>query len=130
MWLEDIRDIGREHLLIFDFSALSPTAPQYQVRLFGTNEQYFNPSRSASSQSPVPIDFPSAVEITFNNCNVPPISKGVKKQVGSTPPVNLGATKTASGNSALILIPGRANRLEVHYSNTERVSSVYCPPTL
>lgn len=92
----------------------SKTNPQYQVRLFCTNEEYFNPSRSASAQQPAPIDFPGTCEIKLNNLNVVANTKGIKKQAGTAPPVNLS-------QAALTLASEVLNKVEVIYVNTEKV---------
>lgn len=104
----------------------SPANPQYQVRLYCTNEDYFNPHRASSSQSPAPIDFPATCEIKLNYINVPANTKGIKKQVGTASPVDL-----AKGGK-LDITAGAINRLEVIYVNTEktptRVGILICRP--
>lgn len=57
-------------------------------------------------------------EIKLNNVTVPVNTKGIKKQPGTTPPVNLSAKR---GPTAAIG-PGQLNRVELIYTNTERVS--------
>ncbi|ORY59876.1 PINIT domain-domain-containing protein [Leucosporidium creatinivorum] len=98
-------------------SKASPANPQYQVRLYCTNEDYFNPHRPSSSQVPAPIDFPATCEIKLNYFNVPANTKGIKKQVGTASPVDL-----AKGNK-LDISAGAINRLEVIYVNTEKQST-------
>ena len=96
----------------------SPTNPQYQVRLFCTNEEYFNPSRTASAQQPAPMDFPGTCEVKLNAQNVVANTKGIKKQAGTAPPVNLSQV-----GDALNLAPSTLNKVEVVYVNTEKVRS-------
>lgn len=91
----------------------SPSNPQYQVRLYSTNEDYYQPSRPTSHQSPAPTDFPPTCEIKLNNHPVAGNTKGIKKMVGSAPPVNLSA------GTGLNLGEAAYNRVEVVYVNTE-----------
>lgn len=95
----------------------STANPQYQVRLYCTNEDYFNPHRTSSSQVPAPIDFPATCEIKLNYINVPANTKGIKKQVGTASPVDL-----AKGGK-LDITAGAINRLEVIYVNTEKAQT-------
>lgn len=48
--------------------------------------------------------------------------KGIKKQIGTSPPADLSSTKALSGGLALSLTPGYINRLEIVYGSTEKVS--------
>lgn len=101
-------------------SKAMPTGPQYQVRLYSTNEEYFNIARAAAGQNPAPIDFPATVEVRLNNHPVTANMKGIKKSVGTAPPVDLTATKGMNGVLAMSLGAGATNRIEINYSNTER----------
>lgn len=90
--------------------------------MFCTHEDHHNPSRSVNAQLPAPIDFPSSCEIKLNGFPVP-FSKGIKKQAGTAPPVDLSTVdRGADKSKALSLAPGTLNKVEVVYVNTEKVS--------
>jgi E3 SUMO-protein ligase PIAS1 len=88
--------------------------------LFCTNEDFYNPSRVNSAQQPAPIDFPGTCEIKLNDEPVNANTKGIKKQAGTAPPVDLG-----KAGSALSLSPDTLNKVEMVYVNTEKVSPVW-----
>lgn len=98
----------------------SPNNPQYRVYLFCTSEDYYNPNRPSSVQALAPIDFPAVCEIKINNAAVTANTKGIKKQAGTAPPVDLGK---AGAGQALLLHPNAMNRVDITYLNTEKVSS-------
>lgn len=91
------------------------------MRLFSTNEEHFNPSRSSAAQNPVPIDFPGTVEVRLNNVIVTANLKGIKKQIGTAAPADLSSVKAGGGALALSLGPNQVNRIEINYSNTDKV---------
>lgn len=95
-------------------SKTSTGNPQYQVRLFCTSEDYFNPARSSAIQQPAPIDFPGTCEIKLNSHPVTANTKGIKKQPGTAPPADL------SKGSGLNLAQAVLNRIEIVYVNTEK----------
>jgi hypothetical protein len=74
-------------------------------------------SRPANSQQPAPIDFPATSEVKLNGVNVIANMKGIKKKIGSAPPVDL--TNVGKG-TALNLSHGQ-NRVECIYVNTDKV---------
>lgn len=113
----------------FSYSSLlraSPLNPQYQVRLFSTSETHYNTSRSAASQSPAYTEYPEVCEIKLNQYPVPSNTKGVKKKLGSAPPVDLGKAPSLNGAFALSLTAGSVNRSEIVYMKTDKVSFLLC----
>ncbi|GAA5923708.1 uncharacterized protein JCM15063_003737 [Sporobolomyces koalae] len=96
----------------------SPSNPQYEVRLYCTSDNNYSIGRPHASQFPAPIEFPQICEIKLNNVLVNANTKGIKKQPGTTPPVNLSSKKGPSVMTA----PGQLNRVEVAYSNTDRTT--------
>ncbi|BGP12118.1 hypothetical protein JCM10213_004683 [Rhodosporidiobolus nylandii] len=95
----------------------SPSNPQYQLRLYCTSDTNWNLSRPAANQFPAPIEFPPTAEIKLNGVVVPANVKGIKKQPGTTPPVNLSAKTGPAVN------PSQAGvqKVEIAYVQTERV---------
>lgn len=70
----------------------------------------------ASAQLPAYIDFPGTCEIKINGETVNANTKGIKKQPGTAPPVDLGKP-----GSALSLAVEVINKIEMVYVNTEKV---------
>lgn len=64
------------------------------------------------------MDFPGTCEVKLNAQNVVANTKGIKKQAGTAPPVNLSQV-----GDALNLAPSTLNKVEVVYVNTEKVRS-------
>ncbi|GAA6044234.1 hypothetical protein JCM8097_005284, partial [Rhodosporidiobolus ruineniae] len=95
----------------------SPANPQYQVRLYCTSDTNWNTARATSNQFPAPIEFPMTAEVKLNSLIVSANTKGIKKQPGTAPPVNLSAVKGPSVN----LAAGATNRVEVAYASTDKV---------
>lgn len=95
----------------------SAASPQYQVRLFSCSEDFYNPARPHDHPAGAPIDFPTTCEIKLNHQPVTANTKGIKKQVGTAPPVDL--SRVGNG-SALSLAPGVVNKVEVVYVNSEK----------
>ncbi|KAK4693669.1 hypothetical protein P7C70_g8883, partial [Phenoliferia sp. Uapishka_3] len=101
-------------------SRSSPASAQYQLRLFSTSEDYYNVVRPSDNSygAGAPIDFPGTCEsIKLNSFIVTANTKGIKKKLGSAPPVDLSG---AQGGTALKLQSGVVNKVEVVYSNTEK----------
>ncbi|SCV68046.1 BQ2448_167 [Microbotryum intermedium] len=94
-------------------------AKPYQVRLYCTTEDHYNPSRPTSLQPAAPIEFPGVCEIKLNHINIVANTKGIKKQAGTAPPVDLMKGGALSYQSA-----GGVNRLEIIYINTDKRHSV------
>ncbi|GJN91907.1 hypothetical protein Rhopal_004932-T1 [Rhodotorula paludigena] len=95
----------------------SPSNPQYQVRLYCTSDTNYNPLRpSAGTQYPAPVEFPLTCEIKLNGVTVNANTKGIKKQPGTAPPVNL----SGKAGAAVALTAGAMNRIEFIYINTEK----------
>jgi hypothetical protein len=101
---------------LVSFRSTDPTSQQYQVRLFCTSDTNWNVSRPAANQFPAPIEFPASAEIKLNGAVVPANVKGIKKQPGTAPPVNLSAAKGPS-----VILSGAVNRVEVNYVTTDKV---------
>ncbi|CDR47556.1 RHTO0S14e05204g1_1 [Rhodotorula toruloides] len=100
----------------------SPSNPQYQVRLYCTSDVNWNLHRPTANQFPAPIEFPGTCEIKLNGVTVPANTKGIKKQPGTAPPVNLSAGKGAT----VLTTAGSTNRVEVIYINTEKLYFLVC----
>ncbi|GAA5910532.1 uncharacterized protein JCM6883_003203 [Sporobolomyces salmoneus] len=96
----------------------SPANPQYEVRLYCTSDNNYSIGRPHASQFPAPIEFPGLSEIKLNNVTINVNTKGIKKQPGTTPPVNLSSKK----GPTVAIGPGQLNRVEVIYTNTERTT--------
>ncbi|BGP36123.1 E3 SUMO-protein ligase pli1 [Rhodotorula kratochvilovae] len=94
----------------------SPANAQYQVRLYCTSDTNYNQLRAQANQFPAPVEFPATCEIKLNGVTLNANTKGIKKQPGTAPPVNL-SPKTGP---AVVLTAGAANRVEVIYINTEK----------
>ncbi|SGY96952.1 BQ5605_C035g11371 [Microbotryum silenes-dioicae] len=94
-------------------------AKPYQVRLYCTTEDHYNPSRPTNLQLAAPIEFPGVCEIKLNHTNIVANTKGIKKQAGTAPPVDLMKGGALSYQSA-----GGVNRLEIVYINTDKRHSV------
>lgn len=96
----------------------SKTNPQYQVRLYCTSDTNYNSIRPQAHQFPAPIEFPAACEVKLNGLTVPANTKGIKKQPGTAPPVNLSGPKApaiqTSGGSGY-------NSVDLIYTNTDKV---------
>ncbi|GAA5917532.1 hypothetical protein JCM8208_001582 [Rhodotorula glutinis] len=95
----------------------SPANPQYQVRLYCTSDTNYNQLRSHVNQFPAPVEYPGVCEIKINGVTIVANTKGIKKQPGTAPPVNLSPKQ----GTAIALTPGVPNRAEVHYINTDKV---------
>jgi len=95
----------------------SPNNPQYEVRLYCTSDNNYSIGRPHASQFPAPIEFPQTCEIKLNGVTVNANTKGIKKQPGTTPPVNLSSKK----GPTVQIGPGQLNKIEVIYTNTEKV---------
>ncbi|GAA5871066.1 hypothetical protein JCM8547_005348 [Rhodosporidiobolus lusitaniae] len=95
----------------------SPSNPQYQVRLYCTSDSNWSLTRQAAYQFPAPIEFPPSAEIRLNGVTLAANVKGIKKQPGTAPPVDL----TGAKEKAINLAAGAYNRVEVAYINTEKV---------
>ncbi|GAA5857975.1 hypothetical protein JCM9279_005132 [Rhodotorula babjevae] len=95
----------------------SPSNPQWQVRLYCTSDTNYNQLRSHVNQFPAPVEYPGVCEIKINGVTIAANTKGIKKQPGTAPPVNL----SPKAGTALSLAPGAPNRAEVHYINTDKV---------
>ncbi|GAA5871191.1 hypothetical protein JCM1840_000138 [Sporobolomyces johnsonii] len=95
----------------------SPSNPQYEVRLYCTSDANYNAGRGTASQFPAPIEFPATCEVKLNGQPVQANTKGIKKQPGTAPPVNLSSKKGVSVNMS----PGSLNKVEVIYVNTEKL---------
>ncbi|BGP21135.1 zinc finger, MIZ-type protein [Rhodotorula toruloides] len=100
----------------------SPSNLQYQVRLYCTSDVNWNLHRPTANQFPAPIEFPGTCEIKLNGVTVPANTKGIKKQPGTTPPVNLSSGKGAT----VLTTAGSTNRVEVIYINTEKLYFLVC----
>ncbi|BGO98903.1 E3 SUMO-protein ligase pli1 [Rhodotorula toruloides] len=100
----------------------SPSNPQYQVRLYCTSDVNWNLHRPTANQFPAPIEFPGTCEIKLNGVTVPANTKGIKKQPGTAPPVNLSSGKGAT----VLTTAGSTNRVEVIYINTEKLYFLVC----
>ncbi|GAA5979879.1 hypothetical protein JCM11641_007574 [Rhodosporidiobolus odoratus] len=92
---------------------------QWQVRLYCTSDTNWNTSRPSSNQFPAPIEFPPTAEIKLNAVVLGANVKGIKKQPGTTPPVNLSGP--VGKGPTVNLAGGGMNRVEVSYINTEKV---------
>ncbi|GAA5956340.1 hypothetical protein JCM3765_005633 [Sporobolomyces pararoseus] len=92
--------------------------PQYEVRLYCTSDNNYSIGRPHASQFPAPIEFPQTSEIKLNNVTINVNTKGIKKQPGTTPPVNLSSKKGPTVNTG----PGQLNKVELIYANTERTT--------
>ncbi|KAM0745925.1 hypothetical protein T439DRAFT_360878 [Meredithblackwellia eburnea MCA 4105] len=112
--------LGERERMLLQTARSTPTAPQYQVRLYSTSDEYFDPTRPHINHSPssagAPVDFPPTCEIKLNGTLVPANTKGIKKQAGTAPPADLGK----NGSTALDLGAGATNRVEVVYVNTDK----------
>ncbi|KAM0791998.1 hypothetical protein ACM66B_007109 [Microbotryomycetes sp. NB124-2] len=95
----------------------SPSNPQWQLRLYCTNETFYHPQRGPTNQLPAPIDFPTTCEVKLNHFNVGANTKGIRNQVGTAPPANL------SKSDRLQLGAHVSNRIEMIYVNTEKLPS-------
>ncbi|GAA6021539.1 hypothetical protein JCM11491_006479 [Sporobolomyces phaffii] len=96
----------------------SPDNPQFEVRLYCTSDNNYAIGRPHASQFPAPIEFPQASEIKLNNVTVNANTKGIKKQPGTTPPVNLSSKK----GPTVLTGPGQLNKVEIIYTNTDRTT--------
>ena len=95
----------------------APSNPQWQVRLYCTSDTNYNQLRSHVNQFPAPVEYPAVCEIKINGVTIVANTKGIKKQPGTAPPVNL----SPKAGTAISLAPGVPNRAEVHYINTDKV---------
>ncbi|GAA5931720.1 hypothetical protein JCM1841_003400 [Sporobolomyces salmonicolor] len=95
----------------------SPSNPQYEVRLYCTSDANYNAGRVTASQFPAPIEFPATCEVKLNGQPVQANTKGIKKQPGTAPPVNLSSKKGVSVSTS----PGSINKVDVIYVNTEKL---------
>ncbi|GAA5876930.1 hypothetical protein JCM3774_000542 [Rhodotorula dairenensis] len=93
------------------------TNPQYQVRLYCTSDTNYNQVRPQATQFPAPIEFPAACEVKLNGSLVPANTKGIKKQPGTAPPVNLSGAK----GPAVPTTTGTTITVDLVYTNTEKV---------
>ncbi|GAA5828078.1 hypothetical protein JCM11251_005720 [Rhodosporidiobolus azoricus] len=100
----------------------SKANPQYQVRVYCTSDQFFTGGRPLQNQFPAPIEFPPSAEIKLNSAIVPANVKGIKKQPGTAPPVNLSGAKGVTLNMGA----ATTNRVEVAYVSTEKVYYLVC----
>ncbi|GAA5893200.1 hypothetical protein JCM6882_003911 [Rhodosporidiobolus microsporus] len=100
----------------------SKSNPQYQVRIYCTSDQFFSGGRPLANQFPAPIEFPPSAEIKLNGAVVAANVKGIKKQPGTAPPVNLSATKGPMVNVGA----ATTNRVEMAYVSTEKVYYLVC----
>ncbi|KWU42583.1 zf-MIZ-domain-containing protein, partial [Rhodotorula sp. JG-1b] len=91
---------------------------QYQVRLYCTSDTNYNQIRPQAHQFPAPIEFPAACEVKLNNVLVPANTKGIKKQPGTAPPVNLSGTK---GPAVSTTSSDVTHTVDLIYTNTEKV---------
>ncbi|GAA6020304.1 hypothetical protein JCM10207_003219 [Rhodosporidiobolus poonsookiae] len=103
---------------LLDKAKQSPANAQYQVRLYCTSDTNWNVARPASNQFPAPIEFPPSAELRLNGVQVQANIKGIKKQPGTAPPVNLSEKKKMP---AVNTAPGALNKVELVYTNTEKV---------
>lgn len=101
----------------------SPSNPQYQVRLYCTSDVNWSMQRPTANQFPAPIEFPGTCEIKLNGVTVPANTKGIKKQPGTAPPVNLSSGK---GGATVLTTAGSTNKVEVIYINTEKLYFLVC----
>jgi len=86
--------------------------------LFCTSEDYYTPNRPTAAQPVAPIDFPAVCEIKINGHAVTANTKGIKKQAGTAPPVDLGK---AGAGQALQLNGTGLNKVDITYLNTDKV---------
>ncbi|GAA5825637.1 hypothetical protein JCM3770_001175 [Rhodotorula araucariae] len=89
---------------------------QYQVRLYCTSDTNYNQLRAQANQFPAPVEFPATCEIKLNGVTLNANTKGIKKQPGTAPPVNL----SPKAGPAIVLTAGASNRVELIYINTEK----------
>lgn len=94
------------------------TNAQYQVRLYCTSDTNYNQIRPQAHQFPAPIEFPAACEVKLNNKLVPANTKGIKKQPGTAPPVNLSDTKEPA---VPMTSSDVTHVVDLIYTNTEKV---------
>ena len=107
--------------------------PQYQLRLFCTTDDYYNPPHfghgryipgGIQPRGAAPVEFPTACEAKINGQTIGANKlKGIKKREGSTAPPDLDV-KVGASSGALDLRLGYTNRLELIYVNTERIHKV------
>ncbi|KAL8276122.1 hypothetical protein RQP46_011471 [Phenoliferia psychrophenolica] len=111
--------LGADQCTLLQQSKASSSNPQYQVRLFSTSEDYYNIARPHDNAASLgaPVDFPATCEIKLNQTPVTANTKGIKKQVGTAPPVDL--SRVGNGTS-LNLGLGQVNKVEIVYVNTEK----------
>ena len=83
------------------------------MRLFSTSEDHYNIARPHDNASSfgAPVDFPSTCEIKLNQIPLTANTKGIKKKVGTAPPVSL---------SIAALNPNGVNKVEIVYVSTEK----------
>lgn len=91
---------------------------QYQVRLYCTSDTNYNQIRPQAHQFPAPIEFPAACEVKLNNVLVPANTKGIKKQPGTAPPVNLSGAK---GPAVSTTSSDMTHTVDLIYTNTDKV---------
>lgn len=99
----------------------SPANPQYQLRLYCTSDTNYNQLRAQANQFPAPVEFPGTCEVKLNGVTLSANTKGIKKQPGTAPPVNL----TPKSGPAVVLTPGATNRAEVIYINTDKARRLF-----
>lgn len=104
-------------------------APQYQLRLFCTSSEHYNPNNTfgyAAARQGIPIEFPTACEAKVNDCPIPGSLKGIKKKPGTAPPANVTAAQYPDGHARVkqhavkLEGPGDVNVVTLHYANTDR----------
>ncbi|GAA5821657.1 hypothetical protein JCM10212_004313 [Sporobolomyces blumeae] len=103
---------------LIDKARESPSNPQYEVRLYCTSDNNYSVGRPHASQFPAPVEFPQTCEIKLNGTTLNVNTKGIKKQPGTVPPVNLSSKKGPSVQTGT----GQLNRVEVIYINTDKTT--------
>lgn len=109
--------LSQAQLELLRKSKESKANPQYQVRLYCTSDTNYNQVRPQAVQFPAPIEFPAACEVKLNGVTVPANTKGIKKQPGTAPPVNLSAVKAPSVQTT----GSGYNSVDLVYTNTDKV---------
>lgn len=119
----DRKSVTMSLLISAEQKAKISQSTQYQIRMFSTSESFYNlPGYGA----PFPvatalIEFPTTLELKLNNCVITSNVRGIKKQPGTAAPPDLALVPGRNGiGQALDLRDGKANQIEIAYSNSDK----------
>ena len=108
------RKVGTVHVMLKPehITMLKQPEPPCEARLFCTTADSYG--ASLSGRNPAPVEFPQTCEARVNGVQLSTNLRGSKKTTGRVPPPNINKDK------ALVLIPGRPNRIELNYTNAQK----------